>query len=286
MTQEALVLQLSVGFAQGIEPFVDKDNVVVHLKPSQVPDFARFAKDKLGFDMLDAITAVDNVDTFELLYHWVSVKPLSQHTIQPTYPGYLLARVTVAKNERAEGTPADPDYEPVVPSITAIYPGANQQEREIWDLMGIRFKGHPELKRILMWEGFPGHPLRKDWQPLNAEIPWHLAGLRGYGGEPLENPLPEARIATDGSGIGQPIPMGTTPQSFNRPHSRPPKPTEKMRIKLGQNGIVDDETPEGPRSGYGAAPEFSEGIDPRLFGAAHADPEDEPAGGGIGEGGS
>ena len=277
MTQEALVLQLSVGFGHGVEPFIDRDNVVVQLKPSQIPEFARFARDKLGFDMLDAITAVDNVDAFELLYHWVSVKPLSQHTIQPTYPGYLLARVAVAKDLGAEGQPTEPDYEPSVPSITSIYPGANQQEREIWDLMGIKFKGHPGLKRILLWEGFPGHPLRKDWRPLNAEIPWHLAGMKGYGGEPLENAPAEARIADDGTGISQPIPVGTTPQSFIRPHSRPPKPTEVMRIKLGQNGLVDDETPVGPRSGYGAAPEFSAGVAPGLYGTPVEDPDSEPA---------
>jgi NADH-quinone oxidoreductase subunit C len=257
LTQEALVLQLSVGYGQGVEPFIDKDNVVVNIRPAQVPDFARFARDKLGFDMLDAITAVDNVDAFELLYHWVSIKPLSQHTIQPAYPGYLLARVAVPKNLGAEGEAPDPEYAPVVPSITAVYPGANQQEREIWDLMGIRFKGHPNLQRILLWEGFPGHPLRKDWKPLNAEIPWHLAGLKGYGGEMLENPPAEARIADDGSGISQPIRIGTTPQGFQVPASRPPKPTEVMRVKIGQGGIVEDETPNGPRSGYGAAPKMS-----------------------------
>lgn len=259
MTQEALVLQLSVGFGQGVEPFIDKDNVVVQLKPAQVLEFAKFAKDKLGFDMLDSITAVDDVDVFELLYHWVSVKPLSPHTIQPTYPGYLLARVSVPKDLGAGDGEAGPDFEPVVPSITSVYAGANQQEREIWDLMGIKFRGHPKLERILLWEGFPGHPLRKDWQPLNAEIPWHLAGMKGFGGEPMPNAPAEARIADDGSGISQPIPVGTTPQSFQHPPSRPPKPTEVMRIKIGQGGIVDDETPGGPRSGYGAAHELSEG---------------------------
>ena len=252
MTQEALVLQISVGFGQGVEPFIDKDNVVVRLRPGQIVEFSRFARDKLGFDMLDAITAVDNVDDFELLYHWVSVKPLSPNTVQPTYPGYLLARVNVAKNLGIDPATAGPDAEPVVPSVTPVYPGANQQEREIWDLMGIRFKGHPRLQRILLWEGFPGHPLRKDWKPVNAEIPWHLAGLKGWGGEPMENPPAEARIADDGSGISQPIPVGTTPQGFMLPPTRKPKPTEVMRIKIGQNGLVDDDTPFGPRSGYGA----------------------------------
>jgi NADH-quinone oxidoreductase subunit C/D len=52
---------------------------------------------------------------------------------------------------------------PCVPSVTPIWSGANFQEREVWDLFGIRFEGHPNLKRILLWEGFEGFPLRKDW---------------------------------------------------------------------------------------------------------------------------
>ena len=52
----------------------------------------------------------------------------------------------------------------VLPSVTGVWPSADFQEREAWDLMGIRFQGHPNLKRILTWEGFAGHPMRKDWQ--------------------------------------------------------------------------------------------------------------------------
>ena len=52
---------------------------------------------------------------------------------------------------------------PSVPSLTPIWKGANFQEREVWDMFGIRFDGHPYLRRILLWEGFDGHPLRKDW---------------------------------------------------------------------------------------------------------------------------
>jgi NADH-quinone oxidoreductase subunit C len=52
---------------------------------------------------------------------------------------------------------------PELPSVTSLWQGADLQEREIWDLMGIRFTGHPNLKRVLLWEGFPGHPLRKDF---------------------------------------------------------------------------------------------------------------------------
>ena len=56
-----------------------------------------------------------------------------------------------------------------IPSLVSIYPGADFQEREIWDLFGIVFTGHPDLRRILMWEGFAGHPMRKDWQEAYFE---------------------------------------------------------------------------------------------------------------------
>lgn len=246
MTQEALSLQVKVGFGKGVEPTIDKDNVVVAISPGRVQEFAKFARDQLGFDFLTAITAVDNIEAFELLYHWVSIRPESPDEIDPAYPGYLLARVTVPKDYGSDKPDPGGDFEPVVPSITAIYPGANQQEREIFDLMGIRFKGHPRMERILLWEGFPGHPLRKDWRPLNAEIPWHLAGMRGFGGGTLAEAPPEARIAVDGSGISQPIVLGTTLEAPRYPQTRAPKPSETMRIKLGQGGVVEGEGPDGP----------------------------------------
>ena len=74
------------------------------------------------------------------------------HAFQSTGGGILEFKVRV------------PREDPVVPSLVDVYPGADFQEREAWDLLGIRFQGHPNLKRILMWEGFHGHPLRKDWK--------------------------------------------------------------------------------------------------------------------------
>ena len=52
---------------------------------------------------------------------------------------------------------------PEVPSVTGVWKSANFQEREVFDLMGVRFNGHPDLKRIVLWEGFEGYPLRKDF---------------------------------------------------------------------------------------------------------------------------
>ena len=78
---------------------------------------------------------------------------------------------------RIKTHPVD-DANPTVPSITDIYPAANWPEREVWDMFGVRFTGHPNLKRILMYEEFVGHPLRKDYpvnkrQPLVVERPVH-----------------------------------------------------------------------------------------------------------------
>lgn len=98
--------------------------------------------DNLDFGSLRAITAVDYIEYFELIYHLLSMR-LNQSAI-------LKTRIFGRK-------------EPVIDSVVEIWKGADLQEREIWDLMGIRFEGHPNLKRVLLWEGFPGHPLRKDF---------------------------------------------------------------------------------------------------------------------------
>ena len=85
---------------------------------------------------------------FEVVYHFFSV-PLMHR-----------ARLKVPVEES----------DPVVDSLTLLWPGADWFEREIWDMFGIRFQGHPNLKRILMYEGFVGHPLRKDY-PVNKRQP-------------------------------------------------------------------------------------------------------------------
>ena len=115
----------------------------------KLKEFAQTLRNKLGYDYLSSVTAVDYLpdDKFEVVYH----------AYKSTGGGYLEFKVQVPRSD------------PVVPSLTGVYPGANFQEREAWDLMGIRFDGHPNLKRILMWEGFAGHPLRKDWKEAYYE---------------------------------------------------------------------------------------------------------------------
>jgi NADH-quinone oxidoreductase subunit C len=105
---------------------------------------AAFLKDTEGlkFDYLNYITAVDYFSYFEVVYQLTSVE--HNHTI------VMKTRCYGREN-------------PVVPSVIGLWRGADFQEREIYDLMGIKFEGHPNMKRILLWEGFPGHPLRKDF---------------------------------------------------------------------------------------------------------------------------
>jgi NADH-quinone oxidoreductase subunit C len=97
---------------------------------------------ELGFDYLASITAVDYYDCFEVIYQLTS--------LQHNHSLVLKTRCYERDN-------------PTLPSVVSLWRGADFQEREIYDLMGISFEGHPNLKRILLWEGFEGYPLRKDF---------------------------------------------------------------------------------------------------------------------------
>jgi NADH-quinone oxidoreductase subunit C/D len=111
--------------------------------PDRLVAFATAARDELGYDYLSSVTGVDYLpdEKMEVVYHFFR-----------SQGGPAL----VIKTQTPRGNPS-------VPSLVPVYPGADFQEREAWDLLGIRFEGHPNLKRILTWEGFYGHPLRKDW---------------------------------------------------------------------------------------------------------------------------
>lgn len=98
--------------------------------------------DDLDFQFLNAVTAVDYVEFFELIYHLTSLRRNASCTVKTR----LYSR-----------------EDPSALSVIDLWRGAELQEREIYDLMGITFQGHPNMKRILLWEGFPGHPLRKDF---------------------------------------------------------------------------------------------------------------------------
>jgi len=112
-------------------------------------EVATFIRDELGYDYLSSVTGVDYLPEgkMESVYH----------AYQSTGGEGLVFKVQVPRDNA------------VVPSLVQIYPGADLQERETWDLLGIYYEGHPDLRRVLLWEGFDGHPLRKDWREAYYE---------------------------------------------------------------------------------------------------------------------
>ena len=123
---------------------VESDPKSLVVKSDFLLAITTFLKDTpdLDFDYLNYITAIDYYDHFEVVYQLTSTE--HNHSL------VLKTRCYQRDN-------------PVLPSIVSLWQGADFQEREIYDLMGIRFEGHPNLKHIVLWEGFQGHPLRKDY---------------------------------------------------------------------------------------------------------------------------
>lgn len=119
------------------------------IERSAISELARFCKGELGFDYLVDISSVDNFGDeprFEMIYELYSYA--SGEHLRIKYPV------------------SEDDLE--VPTVSGVWATANWHEREIYDMMGIRFAGHPDLRRILMWEGYPFYPLRKEF-PLGGK---------------------------------------------------------------------------------------------------------------------
>lgn len=133
--------------------------------PEQVAEVCRVARDELGFDFLLDITSVDNFDRpprWLIVYHLYSLRHRQMLRLRTRVP-----------EERSE-----------LPTVTGVWPAADWHEREVYDMMGIRFRGHPDLRRILMWEGYPYYPLRKDF-PLGG-LPSEVPGVAFTEVAPLE----------------------------------------------------------------------------------------------------
>lgn len=136
--------ELITEFPQGVELETRAGFTGVVVTAASLIDIFSFLKDKKGYDYLSSVTAVDDFpeDKLEIIYH----------VFKTTGGGIIELKVFTQRDN------------PVIPSLTPMYPGADFQEREVWDLFGIKFSGHPDLRRLLLWEGFAGHPLRKDWK--------------------------------------------------------------------------------------------------------------------------
>lgn len=126
-----------------------RDETTLSLQSSALHAICLFCHDELSFDMLLDVTSVDQFGSdprFEIIYELYSL----------THNFYLRLKSSVSEDA------------PEIATVSDIWPTANWHEREVYDMMGIKFVGHPDLRRILMWEGYPFYPLRKDF-PLEGK---------------------------------------------------------------------------------------------------------------------
>ncbi|GGJ95505.1 NADH-quinone oxidoreductase subunit C [Pilimelia anulata] len=141
---------------------VDRGELTLHIRADRIAEVCRTLRDDEGlrFELCNSVSGVDYLGADERRYH------VAYHLTSMTYRRRLRLEVAVG------------DDDPRVPSVTGVYPTADWQEREAYDMFGVVFEGHPHLTRILMPDDWEGHPQRKDY-PLGgvpveykgAEIP-------------------------------------------------------------------------------------------------------------------
>jgi NADH-quinone oxidoreductase subunit C len=122
--------------AEGGHPFV-------RIRGEKVVEAARVLRDECGARMLHQVSGVDYDDRMEVVYHFARYEPVCD---------FVCLKVSVSRED------------PVVPSLAGEWDSANWGERETYDMLGIRFEGHPHLYRILLPEDWEGYPLRKDYE--------------------------------------------------------------------------------------------------------------------------
>lgn len=136
------------------EPVEFRGETTVGIDRTQIVEACRYLKADCGFDMLVDLSGVDNYGTdprFEVVYELCSL----------TNRSHLRLKISVSEDDL------------LVDSVTGVWRTADWHEREVFDMFGIRFRNHPNLKRILMWDGYPYHPLRKDFPlaGMETELP-------------------------------------------------------------------------------------------------------------------
>lgn len=153
MDNTTVVERITAKLPQALaEQSVFRDELRITVKKDHLVKLMQFLHDdgELAYDFLSDIVGVDYLPAmprFELVYLLMSMKDFRR----------LSVKLKVAEEEP-------------VPTVSGIWKTANWQEREVFDLLGIRFDGHPDLRRILTWDNFEGHPLRKDFPLLGKDF--------------------------------------------------------------------------------------------------------------------
>jgi NADH:ubiquinone oxidoreductase subunit D/NADH:ubiquinone oxidoreductase subunit C len=147
MTTEVVETQktdLEIRFGDAIARDDRKSYEGYVVQADKLVEFATALRDEFGYDYLSSATGVD--------YHPEDMMEVVYHAYRSTGGEALVFKARTNRDDAR------------LPSLVSVYPGADFQEREIWDLYGIKFENHPDLRRILLWEGFHGFPMRRDWQ--------------------------------------------------------------------------------------------------------------------------
>jgi NADH-quinone oxidoreductase subunit C len=157
----AFVAALQAKFPQ-IAERPSADHPAINVPLADVVAVLRYLRDEEGFDLLMDVTAIDWAEgaspRFTVVYHLLSTTKAGT---------YIRVATPCAGTEAA----------PTAPSVVDLWAGANWHERECYDFFGIKFEGHPDLRRILMWDGYPYHPLRKEFPLAGIETDLPVADI-------------------------------------------------------------------------------------------------------------
>lgn len=215
-----------------VATYGEGENQALIVAPEKLIEFLTYLRDREQYDFLSNLSVVDysaykgkespaNGARFHVIYHIYSTAKGG---------GPVALHVPVPQDE-------------TVPSATLVYPGANLQEREVYDLYGVKFDGHPNLRRILLWEGFNGHPMRKDWKEAYFEEEAKPFRSRHPNGNYVwhEDKLPWGKNTT--------YPAGWDPDSWQQPVTYVPvsqEPTDEDTFEVETESIVVNLGPHHP----------------------------------------
>lgn len=218
---------------------IEANEVCAVVPADRIAEVAKFVRDNEDLDgkFLNNLAAVDWITHFDVVYNISSLAKNTSFTIK--------AR---SNHER-----------PMVQSVIKVWQAADLQEREAYDLMGILFDGHPSNKRIFLWDGFPGHPLRKDFlalpggfKPGLQRFPYEFPqGQRGYDklketDEPIAPDVPrlvrESGDPTQGDVIGVPVTGAGSDPSHAGGTAR--RPHDQIDDAKTHGEVLDGETPQ------------------------------------------
>lgn len=139
---EVMLKELQDLMGEKLVIYSDRFFAYLHTNPGNLLTLAKILREKYGFNHLADLTSVDYQDSFEIVYHLYSIPDNRK----------IALKTRVSRDK------------PEIDSVFSVWPTADWQEREVYDLMGITFKNHPNLIRILMPDDYVGHPLRKDFE--------------------------------------------------------------------------------------------------------------------------